>query len=79
MLMKGKQRLTSYETKQRRTPPENLTCAMELEQKKTFLIAGNNEIENKIEKKVWELHKERGEKNSHLAQIATNYFRSAFC
>lgn len=49
--MKGKQRLTSYETKQRRTPPENLTCAMELEQKKTFLIAGNNEIENRIEKK----------------------------
>lgn len=48
-------------------------------EKKTFLIAGNNEIENKIEKKVWELHKERGEKNSHLAQIATNYFRSAFC
>ena len=47
--------------------------------KKTFLIAGNNEIENKIEKKVWELHKERGEKNSHLAQIATNYFGSAFC
>lgn len=48
-------------------------------EKKTFLIAGNNEIENKIEKKVWELHKERGEKNSHLAQIATNYLGSAFC
>ena len=47
--------------------------------KKTFLIAGNNEIENKIEKKVWELHKERGEKNSHLAQIATNYLGFAFC
>ena len=47
--------------------------------KKPFSIAGNNEIENKIEKKVWELHKERGEKNFHLAQIATNYFGSVFC
>ena len=47
--------------------------------KKSFSIAGNNEIENKIEKKVWQLYKERSEKNSRLAQIATNYFGSAFC